>query len=307
MKQMQVIKGSGGTYTLFDGKEQINAVARGNLKENKVLIGDFVETQEINGKIVILAVKERKNQLIRPVVSNIDKMCIVLAPSPKPDLSIVDKQLLKCYQLGINPLICINKTDIAETEFVEEIKQIYSFVDVAEISAKEGIGINQLVNKLKGGLTALCGQSAVGKSSLINCLDNNKNLKTDGLCAKTERGKHTTKHSEIHILDEDLLIIDTPGFSSLDIVNIEPSEIAYLMPDFVSYSTECKFQPCTHITEPTSYCAVKQALGNNKISLSRYNNYVEIFNSIKPEWEKKKRDVKNPSFSFNTPRKKRNK
>ena len=306
MKIMQVIKGSGGIYTVLNGNQQLTAIARGKLKESKVLIGDYVSVQEISGETIITAVEPRKNELIRPVVANIDNMCIIIAPTPKPDFSVVDKQLLKCYQLGIKPIICINKTDIADKNFVNEIKSIYNFVEVVQISAKHNTGIIELKNKLANGLTALSGQSAVGKSSLINCLDNNKQLKTDGLCAKAERGKHTTKHSEIHIINE-LLIIDTPGFSSLDIVNIEPSEIAYLMPDFVSYSANCKFQPCTHITEPENCCAVKKAVANNEISQERYKNYIEIYSSIKPEWEKKKRNVKNPNFSFNTPRKKSHK
>ena len=237
--KMQVVKGSGKNYTLYCNNEIYYATARGKLKENKILIGDFVKVEKLENQYIITEVYDRKNQLIRPVVANISQMCIVIAPIPKPDFKVIDKQLLNCYNLGIKPLICINKTDIADQDFIKEIKQIYNFLPIIEISAKTALGMNVLTDILKGNLTALSGQSAVGKSSLINMLDNKKQLKTNGLCAKTERGKHTTKHSEIHIISQDILVIDTPGFSMLDIKDIEQSEVAYLMPDFVEHSNNC--------------------------------------------------------------------
>ena len=305
--RMQVIKGSGTNYVLYSKGITYYATARGKLKDNKVLVGDIVDVDECNAQHVIVNVHPRKNQLIRPVVSNIDQMCIVIAPSPKPDYTVIDKQLINCYNLNIKPIICINKIDIANEVFISEIKKIYSFLPTIEISTKTGEGIVALKDIFKNKLTALSGQSAVGKSSLVNVLDSNKNLKTDGLCAKIERGKHTTKHSEIHIIQDDILIIDTPGFSMLDIQNISQGEIAYLMPDFLKYSQNCKYQPCTHISENNMDCAIKQAVQNGELSQQRYQNYKEIFNNIKPEWERRKRDVKNSNFSFNTPRKKQHK
>ena len=305
--RMQVIKGSGNNYTLYSNGETYIANARGKLKQTKVLVGDYVDAHYVNNQFVIENVHKRTNQLIRPVVSNIDQMCLMIAPNPKPDLLVIDKQLLHCERLNIKPFICINKSDIADTKFVNEVKKIYNFLPIVTISAKYGEGIQELLMLLKGKLTALSGQSAVGKSSLINCLSQKKQIKTNTLCAKTDRGQHTTKHSEIHIISEDILIIDTPGFSSLEINDIKQSEVAYLMPDFLQHSEKCKFQPCTHVSEKINDCAVKQALANNHISESRYNNYVQIYNSIKPEWERRRFDARNSNFSINTPRKKQTK
>ena len=304
---MQVIKGSGNNYILLDSLtgNTINAVAKGNLKQNKVLVGDFVKVENINGTNVILEVEERKNQLIRPVVSNIDKMCLVIAPTPNPDFVNLDKQILNCYTLRIEPIIVINKCDIASNEFIEKIKKVYNFIDIVCISAKQKTNLNFLIKTLKSGLVALSGQSAVGKSSIINALTK-KSVKTDTLCAKTDKGKHTTKHSEIHIINKDLLLVDTPGFSTLEVCDIKQNEITYLMPDFIEYSFGCKFQPCSHIKEPENICSIKKALKTGEISELRYNNYVQIYSSIKPKWERRIRDEKNPNISFNTPRKRKN-
>ena len=303
---MQVIKGSGSTYTLLDRKtgNVISAISKGNLKHNKVVVGDIVEVNVVNNVNIISKVAERKNILIRPVVSNIDKMCLVVASVPNTDFLNLDKQLLNCYYFGIEPIIVINKCDIENNEYIERIKKDYNFVKIVEISAKYNKNLDEFKQVLGCGLVALSGQSAVGKSSIINALTQ-KNIKVDGLCAKTDKGKHTTKHSEIHIIDNNLLLIDTPGFSTLELNNIMQNEIAFLMPDFIEHSSNCKFQPCSHITEPENCCSVKQAVKTGEISKNRYDNYVEIYSSIKPKWERRIRDEKNPNISFNTPRKRK--
>lgn len=287
MKTMQIIKSITNCFVLFDGKTYVNAKSLSKTKQDKLIVGDYVNVETVGADYVISSVLPRKNELIRPMVANIDQLLIVLAPVPKPDFLLIDKLLLKCEMLGIKPVIAINKTDISSIEFVNFVRETYNFLDVIEISAKTNFGFGVLYELLAGKLTALAGQSAVGKSSILNVLCPNALAETNGLSRKTDRGKHTTRHSEIFVLNENSRIIDTPGFSMFNIADLEENQIAYFMPDLVDFAKECKFQPCEHISQKENICAVKKALQEGKISKQRYENYVKIFNCQKPEWKRR--------------------
>ncbi len=260
--------------------------ARGSLKERGIFVGDLVEYDK--KPAVIENVCERKNILIRPPIANLDKMIIVIASSPKPDFLLVDKLSLFCLKNGIEPLICVNKSDILTEELKEKIIRIYSkLFRVIFVSAEKG-EVDELKKVLKG-VCAFAGQSAVGKSSLINALHGEEKEEVGSLAKKTERGKQTTRIVSLYTLGKNNFIADTAGFSKLDegLLNIEARELGSFFPEFEPYLNECKYLSCAHMKE--SECGVKKAVKNGKISLERYENYQKIYEVLKErrKYEKK--------------------
>ena len=282
IKKGKIIKGVGGFYTLLcdDGKHYV-CKARGLFRKNgqTPLPGDDAEfTVDSKGDGFIKSILPRRNELLRPAVANVDMLLIVVSASePLPDLELADKLLLYCQKQEIEPVLVINKCDDGENPACDNIiGQYRNALDrIVAVSAETGYGMEELRQMLAGNTICLAGQSAVGKSSLLNSLLG-LNLKTGELSAKTERGRHTTRHAELLPMHSGGLIADTPGFSMLESVPVEPEEIPGMYPDFSEYSGACRFKGCMHMSEPD--CGVKRAVANGSIDEKRYNRYLKIAN-----------------------------
>lgn len=248
--------------------------ARKNLKTQGIFVGDKIVLNEKEG--VIEKVLERKNYIIRPPIANLDKMFIVIAPIPKPDFYLVDKLIIFCKVKGIEPALVVNKTDLMSEKEILDIKNIYSsFLKVVFVSAEKG-DVVKLKKEVKG-ICAFAGQSAVGKSSLINAIFEEAREKVGLLSKKVERGKQTTRVVCLHHLGGKNYLADTAGFSKLDenLLNIEKNEICKYFDEFIEFLPKCEFNSCSHIVEKK--CGIKDALKLGKISEQRYNSYVKLF------------------------------
>lgn len=254
----------------------------------RIVVGDYVEIEPNEydkGKYIITKVCARKNSIPRPPLANIDKLLIVISPKPEPDLLLVDKLIIYCMINNIEPIIIINKSDIASNEFIDEIKAEYYFIKVLVLSALNNLGLGELRETIKDSLTALCGQSAVGKSSLLNALIPNINLETQGLSRKIDRGKHTTRVNELYI-HEDIMIADTPGFSNLEMLDIEYKDLPLFYPEFDEYLDKCRYLDCSHVKEGKD-CVIASAVENGLINKARYDRYCTLYARLKENWEKK--------------------
>ncbi len=257
------------------------------IRKNRVVVGDNVDTIDnvySKDKYIITKIYPRKNIIPRPVVANIDQLLIIIAPQPKPDFLLVDKLIIYCRINNIEPILVINKSDLADENFVESIKKEYYFLKFFVISSTNNIGIDDIKDILKDKLSAVCGQSAVGKSSFINALLPNLKLETQGLSEKISRGKHTTRVNQIHI-GNDFMIADTPGFSSLEL-DIDYRELADYYIEFEPYLDNCKYIDCSHIKEGGD-CGICNAVSLGEISKNRYHRYIELYKKLKENWEKK--------------------
>lgn len=277
-----ILKGVGGFYTVLADEVSYVCKARGLFRKQHLVptVGDRVDfSLNADGKTgYLLSINERKNVLPRPAVANIDKLFIVIAASrPEPDLLLVDKLLLCCEKYGIEPIIVINKCDAAQMNTVSAIVEEYRLTGykLYLTSAATNDGIDSLKKEIYNSVVCFAGQSAVGKSSLLNALLPGMELAVGELSRKTERGRHTTRHAElIPIIETGGAVLDTPGFSLLDSVDCEPEEIKTLYPELRRHAFECRFSSCLHISEPG--CAVKTELLNNEINPERYNRYVRL-------------------------------
>ena len=263
---------------LGDGKI-LECVARKNLKKDGLFVGDFVFVDEYNS---ICKLDKRKNILIRPPVANIDKMFIVVAPIPKPDLYTVDKMLLFCAVNDIVPVVCINKKDLDE-QYCKKIESVYKKIAKTVIISTKDSSFEKL-KKLIDGVCVLAGQSAVGKSSIINALKGSEVAKVDTFSKKVERGKQTTRTVELYQFGQNRYLADTAGFSKLDesLLNLEVNEVKSYYPEFLEFAQNCKYKSCLHTNDRD--CAVCEAVKNGKISQERYQNYkklIEVLQSLK--------------------------
>lgn len=255
--------------------------ARGNLKYSNVYVGDRVEIVDST----IEKIEERTNKLIRPPICNIDQLIIVLSSVPKPDLMLLDKLILFCKVNDIIPIICINKIDLDLEELYNEIKVSYKFLKVIKTSIFSKNN-NELLEVLKGKISAFAGQSAVGKSALIKYLLPNENVVSGELSEKIQRGRQTTRHCELFKVEKDSFIVDTAGFTSLDekLLPIPYYELGYYYDDFIEVLDRCKYKSCLHDKEDE--CAVKIAIKEGKIDKGRYQRYKIILNNLKELWIK---------------------
>ncbi len=276
----RVITHKSNNFEIFDGEKIFVVKARGKLKrDGEILVGDFVEIEERDGEKVILKVYERVNSLIRPSVANVDIMVIVIAPEPKPDLFLVDKMLVNCKKMGIECIICLNKIDIDGT-MLDEIKAQYEGEVTAVISTSAALmDCKQLLPYLSGKLVCFAGQSGVGKSTLSNGIYGEKLRQEGRVSEKIGRGKNTTTSASIIITNEGFWIIDTPGFSMLDVFEEDHYSLAGYYDEYVALADDCKFHPCTHTTEPQ--CAVKKAVEEGRLNRERYERYLKIFEERK--------------------------
>ena len=283
-----ITKGVGGFYTAVapDGRAY-TLRAQGKIRRQKLtpMVGDRVQFQPgAEGEDGwLLAILPRKNSLTRPPVANIEvALLVVAAASPDPDLILLDRMLLAARQAGISPVVAVNKADL-NPERAEEICRAYlSAADGAHlVSARSGMGIQALREALSGRVHALSGQSGAGKSTLINALYGLKLV--TGQVSRIERGKHTTRHSELIQLPGGGMVLDTPGFSLLESQLIEPIHLKEFYPEFQPYEGDCRFNPCAHASEPG--CAVRQALEEGAIDQGRHERYRLLFDEMTQRWK----------------------
>ena len=284
----KIIKGIAGFYYVNDGENRVyQCRAKGILRNRKIkpLVGDNVEfsiLDEEAGEGNIDEILPRKNALVRPAAANVDQALVLFAlTQPSPNLNLLDRFLVMMAMEEILVVICFNKADLGDGAMEEEYKKIYEGAgyEVHFISARTDLGMDQVRELLRGRTTVLAGPSGVGKSSLTNRIQPKASMETGGISRKIERGKHTTRHSELFFVEKDTYMMDTPGFSSMYTPEIEASELKEFFPEFAEFEDECRFLGCVHIGERV--CGVKDAVKEGKISLSRYENYRLIYEELK--------------------------
>ena len=286
--QGKIIKGIAGFYYVHvAGSGLYECKAKGIFRKEKMkpLVGDVVEIDvldetEKKGNIVHLL--PRQNELIRPAVSNIDQALVVFAVTkPKPHFNLLDRFLIMMETKNIPVILCFNKKDLAEEEEIRALREIYETCgyEIVFTSARNEENVDVVRSLLRGKTTAIAGPSGVGKSSLINALQPQAKMETGSISEKIERGRHTTRHSELIWMEDDTYIMDTPGFSSLYTNEFEKEELKYYFREFAPYEGKCKFHGCDHVHEPE--CAVKAALNAGRIHPIRYQNYLEMYQELK--------------------------
>lgn len=286
--QGRIIKGIAGFYYVKCCDRNIyECKAKGIFRKDgrKPLVGDevlmdVIDEKERLGNITELL--ERRNELVRPAVANIDQALVIFAAaSPKPNLGLLDRFLIQMEYKGIETVVCFNKEDLVQEEERERLRSIYrnAGYQVLFISALHQEGIEQLEEVLKGKVTTVAGPSGVGKSTLVNCLQKEIVMETGEISVKIARGKHTTRHSQLVEIDRDTYIFDTPGFSSLSVSELLPEELQSCFPEFRKYEGQCRFLGCAHIHEPG--CGVKEALAAGAVSRERYEDYVNLYAECK--------------------------
>lgn len=284
----KIIKGIAGSYyvhVVHSGTYECKAKGVFRYKNIKPLVGDNVEIEVIdeNEKLGnIIDICERKNELIRPAVANIDQALVVFAlKSPVPNLNLLDRFLVMMETQNVETVICFNKLDLVDEKDVLNLKKTYENAGykVLFASADKGIGIDEVKAVIDGKTTAFAGPSGVGKSSILNAIMPMANSQTGDISRKIQRGKHTTRHTEIFNVEKDTYLMDTPGFSSMYVCECEKEELKQYFPEIYEYEGECRFNGCVHINEPN--CKVKQELDKGTIGQTRYDNYVLLYNEIK--------------------------
>ena len=286
--QGKIVKGISGFYYVYvEGTGIYECKAKGAFRKQKMkpLVGDNAEIVSIDeeGRIGnVVEILERKNELIRPAVANVDMALVIFATKkPQPNFNLLDRFLCMMEYQKVPVTICFNKADIVSEQEKQELRAIYepAGYNIIFTSAKENQGIEELRALLEGKTTTVAGPSGVGKSSLVNCLQDNIQMETGKISSKIDRGKHTTRHSEIIPICDGTYIVDTPGFSSMDVPGFEKEDLWTCYPDFAEYEPYCRFQGCSHINEPD--CGVKDALEQGKISRIRYDNYILLYEELK--------------------------
>ena len=289
----KIIKGIGGFYyVVCENGITYECKAKGVFRNRKIkpLVGDNVEIEILDEEKNLGNIEDilpRFNWLNRPAVANVDQTVIIFAVSaPAPNFNLLDRFLINMEQHEVSTVICFNKVDLEGFRQSEDICRSYtkSGYEVLFISAESGYGIDVLEAVIKGKTTVFAGPSGVGKSSTLNSLFPDANVQTGGLSEKIQRGKHTTRHSELMFVDDDTYIMDTPGFSSLYTEGIEAEDLKLYFPEIAAYTGTCKFNMCNHISEPG--CLVKEALEEGKVHPVRYEDYCEMYRELE---EKEKR------------------
>lgn len=283
----KIIKGIAGFYYVYSNQHIYECKARGSFRNQKVkpLVGDNVRISVLDDEKMFGNIDEilpRASELIRPAVANVDQALVVFAAAaPNPNFNLLDRFLIMMEKQKVPTVICFNKLDLVDEAVYLDYKKIYegSGYEVISASTYEKHGMDVLKSVLRGKTTALAGPSGVGKSSIMNMLNPSANMDTGDISHKIERGKHTTRHSEIIPIEEDTYLTDTPGFSSIYFYDMEPEELKIFYKEFEPYEPECRFGGCNHIGE--QQCGVKQAVKNGQIAPSRYENYKLFFEELK--------------------------
>lgn len=269
-----ILSKNANLFTIECGDAIYKLNPSGKTKSSGVFVGDNVEFDKSITKVL-----PRKNLLIRPPLANLEKLFIIISPKPKPDFVLVDKLLIYCTLKGITPLLVINKCDLADDDFLNIVVSTYNnIVKIIKVSAKNN-DVKEIEDNIEG-VCAMAGQSAVGKSSIINAIFKDNLATTNTLSKKIERGKQTTRLVSLYKLEKGYLA-DTAGFSMLDlsfVSDLTARELSSYYPDFLEARTNCKFRSCLH---EGGECGVIKALEQNKISPIRYENYLKILDELK--------------------------
>lgn len=293
--QGKIIKGIAGLYYVHVGGGGVyECKAKGILRRDNTrpLVGDNVELEvlDVEKKTAsIRCVLPRVNALIRPAVANVDQALVIFAVArPAPVFQLLDRFLVMMRRQKLPCIICFNKKDLGSRETCERLNSIYKNCGcrIVYVSAQENAGIMDgspgspaLLQLLRGKTTTVAGPSGAGKSSIVNRLQDKVCMETGEVSRKIERGKHTTRHSQLIALEDDTYIMDTPGFSSLMLPDMEKEELSVCYPEFDLYEAGCRFGGCAHIGEPV--CGIKDAVAAGEISRVRYENYVQLYEELK--------------------------
>ncbi len=277
-----VVKAYGGYFYVHDGHSTRECTLRGRLryKRQQVMVGDRVlmaAGQDKGG--VVENVLPRRSALVRPAVANVDQAVIVFSlRDPEPNPGLLERFLITTILNGIAPVICFNKVDLTKEDQIELISRYRDNYDVVVTSAKTGEGLSLLRETLNGKISVFAGPSGVGKSTILNSLIPGLKQKTGEVSVRLRSGKHTTRHTELIPLPGGGFVADTPGFSSLDLPDIKPEELAGLFPGFGDYQAGCYFTGCLHYKEPG--CAIKEAVEAGRIGEARYRQYLEFLEQL---------------------------
>ncbi len=293
MIEGKIIKAISGFYYVYTGDEVVQCRARGKFRNNSLspLVGDNVcITVGENREASVEKILPRKNELVRPPLANLDNLFIIASIiDPKINTLIIDRLIAIAEYKKIEPILVLTKTDLdSDYEKYVEIYEKAGFM-VIVCDNTTGAGSKEVLDLMKGKISAFTGNTGVGKSTLLNTIFPELNLETGETSKKLGRGRHTTRYSELFMID-DGFIADTPGFSSLDFEkceNISKEELPYCFREFENYLGQCKFTSCSHTTDKG--CAILEAVHKGDICESRHNSYVSMYNEVKniKEWEKK--------------------
>ena len=276
-EQGLLLKGVGSFYeVLTESGEIVTSKARGVFRREGLVptVGDRVTIErKEQGYAQLTAISPRRNLLVRPPVANVDQLLIVVSASaPEPDWLLTDRLIISAMRMGVKPVPVLNKIDTADERIVDKFRTEYAAFETLLLSAETGEGLETLRDRLRGNVSCFAGQSAVGKSSLLNALIPDLHLETGALSKKTDHGRHTTRHAELWPY-ENGAVLDTPGFSMFETECLEQNELDACYPEFQN-ATGCRFPGCMHISEPD--CGVKPLLSSGELSEGRYQRYCEI-------------------------------
>lgn len=285
--QGKIIRGIGGFYYINAGNSIYECKAKGSFRKDGIrpLVGDdcIIDILDEKNRLAnITSILPRHSEIIRPAVANVDQAMIIFAISrPEPNFNLLDRFIIQISQKDLPCIIVINKMDLADDDQRREIEEAYVAcgckVVFTSVSNREGV--EEIRKLIKGKTTTVAGPSGVGKSSMINLLQSAVKMQTGVLSDKIDRGKHTTRHSELIPIDEDTYILDTPGFSSLNLFDVSTDTLKDYYYEFEDYAAECRFLDCKHISEPD--CRVKKAVESGEVSRLRYENYLTLYRECK--------------------------
>ena len=264
-----------------ENNEIITCIKNGNMKKKKIYVGDNAKVIISSNTYIIIEILDRMNFMIRPPVANIDIMVLCIsAKNPEPDYILLDKQIVLCLSKNIKPIICITKTDLDENDNVfNYINNVYGkFYDIVNVNALLNKGIDKIRSLLHDKTSAFSGNSGVGKSSIVNLLNQNDKLEIGEIGAKSNKGKHTTKEVRLFNIENNTFILDTPGFSSYELFDIEYKKLSKYFKQFNDSS--CKYLDCSHTNEKNDVCDIKSKVSNKIIDESLYERYIYIYNEL---------------------------
>lgn len=284
-----ILKALSGFYYVEDieTKKIIQCRSRGLFRKKKItpLVGDHVHFLiEEDGNGYVMEIEERQNELVRPPIANVEIALVVFSvKEPDFNVKLLDRFLAVIEMNSIEPVIVLTKVDLLSEQEREVLNPMFNYYreigyQVIETSSKDQIGIEKIKTLIENHIIVVCGQSGVGKSSLLNAIDETLDIQVNEISKALGRGKHTTRHVELHKLSGGL-IADTPGFSSLDLDQLETTDLSQCFIEFLERSDDCKFRGCIHESEPS--CAVKKAVDQHEILSTRYENYLQFLTEIK--------------------------